>query len=87
MREPEPETIRLAQAGDLQAFESIVREQQADVWRFAYHLTRNRATAEDVTQEAFLRAFRAHRVRRPRWGCREPRRRGGPHPPMSVRHR
>jgi RNA polymerase sigma-70 factor (ECF subfamily) len=31
---------------------------QADVWRFAYHLTGNRATAEDATQEAFLRAFR-----------------------------
>ena len=28
------------------------------MWRFAYHLTRNRALAEDVTQEAFLRAYR-----------------------------
>ena len=59
MREPEPETIRRARAGDLRAFESLVREYQADVWRFAYHLTRNRAAAEDVTQEAFLRAYRA----------------------------
>jgi RNA polymerase sigma-70 factor (ECF subfamily) len=31
---------------------------QADVWRFAYHLTRDRVMAEDVTQEAFLRSFR-----------------------------
>jgi RNA polymerase sigma-70 factor (ECF subfamily) len=59
VREPEPETIRRARAGDLRAFESLVRDYQADVWRFAYHLTRNRALAEDVTQEAFLRAFRA----------------------------
>jgi RNA polymerase sigma-70 factor (ECF subfamily) len=59
VREPEPETIRRARAGDLRAFESIVRDYQADVWRFAYHLTHNRATAEDVTQEAFLRAFKA----------------------------
>jgi len=29
------------------------------VWRFAYHLTRSRATADDVTQETFLRAFRS----------------------------
>lgn len=61
MREPEPETIRRARAGDLRAFESLVREYQADVWRFAYHLTRNRTIAEDVTQEAFLKAFRSLR--------------------------
>jgi RNA polymerase sigma-70 factor (ECF subfamily) len=35
-----------------------VRTYQADVWRFACHFTRDRALAEDVTQEAFLRAFR-----------------------------
>ncbi len=31
---------------------------QADVFRFAWHLTRDRVLAEDVTQDAFLRAFR-----------------------------
>jgi RNA polymerase sigma-70 factor (ECF subfamily) len=31
---------------------------QADAFRFAWHLTRDRPMAEDVTQEAFLRAFR-----------------------------
>jgi RNA polymerase sigma-70 factor (ECF subfamily) len=59
VREPEPETIGRAREGDLRAFESIVRDTQADVWRFAYHLTRDRALAEDVTQEAFIRAYRA----------------------------
>jgi RNA polymerase sigma-70 factor (ECF subfamily) len=59
VREPEPETIGQARAGDLRAFESLVRDYQADVWRFAYHLTRDRALAEDVTQEAFLKAYRA----------------------------
>src|SRR5207237_6383368 len=59
LREPEPDTIRRARAGDLRAFEPRLRDYQADVWRFAYHLTRNRALAEDVTQEAFLRAYRA----------------------------
>ncbi|HJP66919.1 MAG TPA: RNA polymerase sigma factor [Actinomycetota bacterium] len=61
MREPEPGTVVRAQAGDLRAFETLVRECQADVWRFAYHLTRSRAAADDVTQEAFLHAFRALR--------------------------
>ena len=61
MREPEPETVGRAQAGDLRAFDSLVRDFQADVWRFAYHLTGSRFTADDVTQEAFLRAFRAIR--------------------------
>lgn len=59
MREPEPETVRLARSGDLGAFERLVRDYQADVWRFAYHLTRDRAAADDVTQETFLRLLRA----------------------------
>ncbi len=67
MREPEPDTIRRAQAGDLRAFESLVRAYQGDAWRFAYHLTRNRAAADDVTQEAFVRAFRAIASYRGEW--------------------
>jgi RNA polymerase sigma-70 factor (ECF subfamily) len=59
MHEPEPHTVRRAQAGDLGAFEVLVRTCQADAWRYAYHLTRDRTTAEDVTQEAFVRAFRS----------------------------
>ena len=59
MREPEPETIARARNGDLSAFEEIVRAYQADVWRFAYHLTHSRATADDVSQDAFIRAWRA----------------------------
>ena len=59
MREPEPEIVHRARDGDLAAFESLVRASQADAWRFAYHLTGNRAAADDATQEAFLRAFRA----------------------------
>lgn len=58
MQDPDPRTLRRARQGDLGAFEDLVRAYQADVWRFAYHFTRDRALAEDVTQEAFLRAFR-----------------------------
>lgn len=58
MQDPDPRTLALARRGDLGAFEELVRLYQADVWRFAYHFTRDTALAEDVTQEAFLRAFR-----------------------------
>jgi RNA polymerase sigma-70 factor (ECF subfamily) len=58
VQDPDPRTLARAREGDLGAFEDLVRLYQADVWRFAQHLTRDRALAEDVTQEAFLRAFR-----------------------------
>jgi RNA polymerase sigma-70 factor, ECF subfamily len=58
MQDPDPRILARARDGDLMAFEDLVRLFQADVWRFAYHLTRDRVMAEDVTQEAFLRAFR-----------------------------
>ena len=58
MQDPDPRTLGRAREGDLGAFEDLVRLYQADVWRFAYHFTRDRSLAEDVTQEAFLRAFR-----------------------------
>jgi RNA polymerase sigma-70 factor (ECF subfamily) len=59
VQEPEPETVRRARGGDLAAFEELVRGHQADVYRLALHLVRDPETAEDVTQEAFVRAFRS----------------------------
>jgi len=58
VQDPDPRTLARAREGDLGAFEELVRQYQADVWRFAFHFTRDRSLAEDVTQEAFLRAFR-----------------------------
>ena len=58
MRDPDPGTVQQARAGDLRAFEELVRLYQAEVFRFAWHLTRDRTLAEDVTQDTFLRAFR-----------------------------
>ena len=58
MQEPDPRTLARARQGDLAAFEELVRTYQAEVFRFARHLTIDRTAAEDVTQEAFLRAFR-----------------------------
>ncbi len=58
MHEADPRTLARAKRGDLEAFEELVRTFQADVYRFALYMTRDRALAEDVTQETFLRAFR-----------------------------
>jgi RNA polymerase sigma-70 factor (ECF subfamily) len=58
VQDPDPRTLARARQGDLDAFEDLVRAYQADVWRFAYHFTRDRSMADDVTQDAFLRAFR-----------------------------
>lgn len=40
-------------------FEDTVREHAADLFRYAFWLARDRALAEDVVQEALLRAWRA----------------------------
>lgn len=40
-------------------FEDTVRTHAADLYRYAYWLTRNHAQAEDVVQEALLRGWRA----------------------------
>ena len=58
VNDPDPRTLERARRGDAGAFEDLVRAYQGDVWRFAYHFTRDRALADDVTQEAFLRAYR-----------------------------
>lgn len=58
MNEPDPLTVAAARAGDAVAFESLVRAFQADVWRLALHLTGDRAVADDVVQDTFVRAFR-----------------------------
>jgi RNA polymerase sigma-70 factor (ECF subfamily) len=45
-------------AGDTRAFEGIVRRWQSPLINLAYRFCRDRGRAEDMAQEAFLRAFR-----------------------------
>ena len=47
-------------AGDEQAFESLFRQYQGEVYRWALRIVRNSAAAEDLTIETFWRAYRAH---------------------------
>ena len=46
-------------AGDIAAFENIVRRWQSPLVNLAYRFCRDRSRAEDMAQEAFLRAWRA----------------------------
>ena len=53
------ELVDLARGGDARAFGEIVRRHQRRLHRLALHMLRDRAEAEDVTQEAFVRAYGA----------------------------
>jgi RNA polymerase sigma-70 factor (ECF subfamily) len=57
-RAPEMELIREAQAGSRAAFDSLVRQYEPQVLRLALHLTGSEHDAEDIYQEAFLKAYR-----------------------------
>ena len=51
--------IERARHGDHEAYAALVQMHQDVVFRTAYLITRSAADAEDVTQEAFIKAFRA----------------------------
>jgi RNA polymerase sigma factor (sigma-70 family) len=54
----EARTIAAAAAGDFAAFGVLVERYTEVAYRAAYLIVRDGPTAEDVTQEAFIRAFR-----------------------------
>jgi RNA polymerase sigma-70 factor (ECF subfamily) len=54
----DPQVIAAARRGDVRAFEVIVRRYQHPIWRLCFHLTGERVSAEDATQEAFLKIYR-----------------------------
>src|SRR5215472_11572782 len=58
---PDADTDDVAQvvAGDLAAFERIVRRWQGRLVNLAWRFCRDRYMAEDMAQEAFLKAFRS----------------------------
>jgi RNA polymerase sigma-70 factor (ECF subfamily) len=53
------ELVRRARSGDREAFGLLVRRHQEVAFRTAYVVCRNAAEAEDATQEAFVKAYRA----------------------------
>jgi RNA polymerase sigma-70 factor (ECF subfamily) len=53
------ELVRLSQLGDQSAFEQLVVRHQDLVFSLAFKLTGNKEMANDVAQEAFIRAWKA----------------------------
>src|SRR5271167_5051905 len=49
--------VAKAQAGDLQAFTGLVNRYERKIYRLAKHITQNDEDAEDVLQDAFLKAY------------------------------
>lgn len=53
------ELVARTRAGDAEAFGTLVARYYDACWRFAYHMLGERADADDVVQDAFLRAYLA----------------------------
>jgi RNA polymerase sigma-70 factor (ECF subfamily) len=57
LMEGDARAIELTLGGDRDAYRVLVERHSASVFRLAYRLTGNRHDAEEVVQEAFLRAY------------------------------
>lgn len=56
--------VRRAREGDYEAFEQLFERHRLLVYRFAYQMVPRRDDAEDIVQEAFVRAYQnLHRYR------------------------
>ena len=54
---PDVALVARAKQGDTAAFEQLVRQYERQIFRVAQHITQNREDAEDITQDAFLKAY------------------------------
>lgn len=59
MKPTDRDLVDLARQGDASAFGQLVRRHQQRIHRLALHMLRDRAEAEDVSQETFVRAYQA----------------------------
>ncbi len=57
----EAELVRRARQGDLAAYDDLVRRYQERIYATVYHMTANHEDANDLAQEAFIKAFQALR--------------------------
>lgn len=64
-RAPEPGTVdemdlvKRARKGELAAYDELVRRYQERIYATVYHMTSNHEDANDLAQEAFIKAFHA----------------------------
>ena len=66
MDSSERDMYRAAIEGDRDAFEMIIRSSSRTLFAIAYGVLQNRAEAEDVVQDAFIKAWKT------RWRVRDP---------------
>jgi RNA polymerase sigma-70 factor (ECF subfamily) len=66
MHSTDRELYRAAIQGDRDAFETIIRGSSRALFAVAYGVLQNRAEAEDVVQDAFVKAWKS------RWRVRDP---------------
>jgi RNA polymerase sigma factor RpoE len=57
----EMDLVKRARKGDLGAYDELVRRYQERVYATVYHMTANHEDANDLAQEAFIKAFQALR--------------------------
>ena len=55
----EDDLVRAARRGDLKAYDELVRRYQERIYATLYHMTSNHEDANDLAQEAFIKAFQA----------------------------
>ena len=51
--------VQQVQAGDVEAFDQLIRKYRERVYAMVYHITSNREDAADLTQDAFIKAFQS----------------------------
>jgi len=59
LEQPDPEVLRRAQRGDERAFAQILRAYETPIFNYVYRIVGDRALAEDLTQEVFVRVYQA----------------------------
>ena len=59
LEQPDPALLRRAQRGDERAFDAILRAYETPIFNYVYRIVGDRALAEDLTQEVFVRVFQA----------------------------
>ena len=55
----EMDLVKRARKGDLTAYDDLVRRYQERIYATVYHMTANHEDANDLAQEAFIKAFQA----------------------------
>jgi RNA polymerase sigma factor (sigma-70 family) len=51
--------VKMAQEGDMAAYDELVKRYQERIYATLYHMTANHEDAHDMAQEAFIKAYRA----------------------------